>query len=102
MIELTVLIEISMNPEKQERFKRLVMLLRLVVLVSSIVLIGGWLASGFKVIMDGNSMDARMALDSDANVYGGYSFLIFTIALFLSILLVIWRLKVKQRVEGLA
>ena len=102
MIELTVLIEISMKPEKFEGFKRLITVLRVIVVVSSFVLIGGWLASAVRVMIDGNKMDDRIALDNAANVYGGYSFLIITIALFLSIILVIWRLKVKQRVEGLA
>ena len=78
------------------------MVLRVIVLISSIVLIGGWLVSAVRVIIDENSMDARRALDNAANVYGGYSFFIMTIVLFLSIILIIWRLKVKQRVEGLA
>ena len=47
-------------------------------------------------------MGEKIQLDQMMNVFGGYSFLILTIVLFLCIMLVIWRLKVKQRIDGMA
>ena len=102
MIELTLLLEISMKPTKQRSYERLIRCLRFIVAFICIGSIASYTIACIAVGRTGNNqLEMKGNLIEVASKLIGRSFLVLTIMLFLSISLVIWRLKVKQHRESI-
>ena len=98
MVELALLIEMSMRPVKQRTFTRILKYLKIGVALFCIALISGWTIACMEESKRSSSNDGfnqKSALLYTANTWAGRCFLVLTCFLFLSIGIVIWRLKVK-------
>ena len=78
---------------------------RIIVSVICIVILVGWnvfCINNLRSRKGNATIEAQIELIYDVGYYTGTGFLVLTPMLFLSIALVIWRLKVKQRQEGIS